>query len=65
MNKSQIDNETAMFIVLSDLGIDGPFFTLARAVELAEVADGVVYRLEPLGAAEEMHTADPRRMHHA
>jgi hypothetical protein len=47
MDKSQIDDETMMFIVISDIGgIDGPFFTLARAVELAEVSDGSVFKLE-------------------
>jgi hypothetical protein len=28
MNKAQIDDGTTMYVVLSDLGIDGPFFTL-------------------------------------
>jgi hypothetical protein len=54
-----------MYVVLSDLGIDGPFFTLARAVELAETADGSVFQLRRVNDDEASHTADPRRMHHA
>ena len=63
----QIDDDTTMFIVLSDLGIDGPFFTLAPAVEIAEVSDGSVFRLERMDDDEGSYSppADLRRARHA
>ena len=43
----QIDDETTMFIVLSDTdGVAGPFFTRETAYEYAEAADGSVFRLQ-------------------
>jgi hypothetical protein len=46
MDKTQNDNETTMFIVISDMdGVAGPFFNRATAYEYAEVADGSVFRL--------------------
>jgi len=46
MNRSQIDDETTMFIVISDTDVvAGPFFTRETAYEYAEAADGSVFRL--------------------
>ena len=46
MNKPEFDDETTMYIVISDMdGLAGPFFNRATAYEYSETADGAVFRL--------------------
>jgi hypothetical protein len=46
MDTLQIDDETTMFIVISDMdGVSDLFFERHRAGQYAQVAGGTVYRL--------------------
>jgi hypothetical protein len=46
MNKPEFNDETVMFVVISDMdGLAGPFLNRATAHEYAEAADGSVFRL--------------------